>query len=104
VAVTTTSSPKVGAVLEIALRPPTSERFDFHAETAFALLWQALFRVPNAFKELARVQLTLSHAPRTMIFDCPIRTVEDSTGYMEFARLKRECQVRYGDLKTSSEV
>src|SRR5687768_10284809 len=92
--VNTTTRPKVGAVLEIDLRPPTSEKFEFHAETAFALIWQALYKVPDAFKQISRVQLTLSHAPRAMVIDCPIKTVEDSYGYTDFSRLKQQCQLR----------
>jgi hypothetical protein len=92
--VKTVNRPNVGAILEVALQPPTSERFEFHAETALALMWQALFKVPDAFKEIARVQLTLARGPRTMIVDCPIQTIEGSFGYIDFARVKKECRVR----------
>jgi hypothetical protein len=93
IAVTTATKASIGPVLEIGVRPPTAERFEFHAETSFALLWQALAKVRNAFTELRRVQLTLSQG-RTMIIDCPIKTVEESYGYTDFARLKKQCQIR----------
>jgi hypothetical protein len=86
--------PKVGNVLEIALQPPTTEKFEFHAETAFALIWQALTKAQGSFKQLARVQLTLTHAPRTLVIDCPVKMVEDSYGYVDFGTLKRQCQMK----------
>ncbi|HXK39713.1 MAG TPA: hypothetical protein VJ837_02695 [Candidatus Paceibacterota bacterium] len=85
--------PKRGAVLEVGLTPPTDQKFEFHAETAYMLIWQALMKEKNAFKELGRVQVSLNRSGRQMLIDCPIESVEDSVGYTDFARLKRLCKV-----------
>lgn len=87
------SSTTANTVLAIELRPPTPEKFEFHAETAMTLAWQALFKVPGAFEHIARIQLTLSNA-RTMAIDCPIKTVRESYGYFDFAGIKKGCTVR----------
>lgn len=93
VRVSNTTTKAGESVLSIELRPPTSEKFEFHAETAMTLGWQALFKVPGAFEQIARLQLTLVHAPKTMIIDCPMKTVQESYGYFDFARLKKECKI-----------
>ena len=94
VRVSSTTSKAGEAILAIELRPPTSEKFEFHAETAMTLSWQALFKVPGAFEQIARVQLRLVHAPRTLAIDCPMKVVQESYGYFDFARIKRYCAFR----------
>jgi len=92
--VTTSTVPNRGAVLALTMQLPSTDKFEFHAETTYILIWQALAKVPNVYKHLSRVQLTLRHAPRTMMIDCPAESVEDMYGFTDFARLKRLCAVR----------
>lgn len=93
VRVSSTTTKAGETVLAIELRPPTPEKFEFHAETAMTLAWQALFKVPGAFEQVARLQLTLSNA-RTMAIDCSMKTVQESYGYFDFAGIKKGCTVR----------
>lgn len=56
--------------------------------------WQALFKAPGAFEQIARLRLTLVHSPRTLVIHCPMKTVQEPYGYIDFARIKKDCILR----------
>jgi hypothetical protein len=90
-----TQQPKGGAVVSVSLAPPSEQRFDFHAQSAYMLLWQAFRKAPaEGVKQLERVRVSLAHGAARMDIDCPIASVESSYGYTDFATLKRQCDVR----------
>ena len=85
---------KGGATLTVEIAPPSDQKFEFHAETSYIHIWQVLVKERSGFREVSTVRLSLVRPARRMTIQCPIKSVEDSYGYTDFARLKRLCEIR----------
>ena len=90
-----TVTPQVGgAAMTVLLTLPRRQPFEANAERAYESVWHALNGLPNAYRDLGRVVVSLKRTSRQMTVDCPARFVQQSDGKIRFDQLKKSCRVR----------